>query len=236
LDSRKKLHVVGYRRVVSCTFFRQEEDTDHISVLFPGFSYSDEMPLLYYPRQLLRAAGADVFAVGYNYSENPDFLAASPEERDLWLKTDAIAAYEIAVSQRDYERVTLVGKSIGTRAIGYLMATQEHFPSLGCVWLTPILRNETLCVQMKHKPHRALFVAGTADSEYIPERLAEIQQATKGQALILENADHSLEIEGDIVRSVRVHEGVISEIERFLGRKEILESIDQGKSTESKLW
>ncbi len=103
-----------------------------------------QMPLMYYPGRLLLESGADVFLVGYNYSQRPDFQSAPVEERDLWLRTDAIAAYQAALAQRNYERVTLVGKSIGTRAIGHLLATEERLPSLRCVWLTPILRNETV--------------------------------------------------------------------------------------------
>lgn len=217
MNSIETLDVIGYRsEVVPCTLFRQKQDTQHLAVLFPGFGYSGHMPLMYYPRQLLLSTGADAFVVGYNYSEHPDFLAASADERDLWLRTDTIAAYKTALAQRNYERVTLVGKSIGKRAIGHLLSTEEKLPSLRCVWLTPILRNETLCAQMKMRPHRALFVVGTADSHYDPAGLADVQTATAGQTMVIENADHSLEISGDIVQSIHVLEGLIAEIQKFL--------------------
>ena len=218
MHSIETLDVIGYRNeVVPSTFFRQEHDTNHIAVLFPGFGYTGQMPLMYYPRQLLLESGADVFLVGYNYSQRPDFQSSPVEERDIWLRTDAIAAYKAALAQRNYERVTLVGKSIGTRAIGHLLATEERLPSLGCVWLTPILRNQQLCAQIKQRPHRALFVVGTADSHYDPAKLAEVQQATAGEVMVIENADHSLEITGDIVQSIQVLEGLIGEIQKFLG-------------------
>jgi hypothetical protein len=217
VNSIKTLDVIGYDyEVVPCTFFRQEEETDHIAVLFPGFGYSGQMPLLYYPRQLLLTTGADVFVVGYNYSKDQHFLSASYEERDLWLREDTIACYKAAMAQRNYERVTLVGKSIGTRAIGHLFSSDEQLPSLACVWLTPILRNDLLCAQIKQRPHQALFVAGTADPQYDPGKLAEVQQATAGQTLVIEGADHSLEIMGDIVGSIRVLERMVGEIKEFL--------------------
>jgi hypothetical protein len=203
--------------VVPCTFFRQEHKTGHIAVLFPGFGYTTQMPLMYYPGQLLVQSGADVLLVGYNYSQQPDFRSASVDERDVWLRTDTIAAYKSALAQGDYERVTLVGKSIGTRAMGHLFATQERLPSPQCVWLTPILGNEQLCSQIKQRAHRALFVVGTADSHYVPAKLAELQQATVGQSIVIENADHSLEIKGDIIESVRVLERIMVAIEKFLG-------------------
>lgn len=209
--------VIGHRNeVVPSTFFRQEHKTNHIAVLFPGFGYTVQMPLMYYTGRLLSESGADVFLVGYNYSQQPDFQAASGEEREIWLRTDTIAAYKMALAQRNYERVTLVGKSIGTRAIGHLLATEEPPPSLRCIWLTPILRSELLRNQMKRTPHQALFVIGTSDPHYDPEILAEVQEATAGQVMVIDNADHSLEIKGDIVQSIHVLEGLITKIQKFL--------------------
>ncbi len=213
----EKFDIIGYRNeVFSCTFFRQEHETNHIAVLFPGFGYTVQMPLMYYTGRLLSESGADIFLVGYNYSQQPDFQAASGEEREIWLRTDTIAAYEMALAQRNYERVTLVGKSIGTRAIGHLLATEAPLPSLRCVWLTPILRSGMLRAQIKQRPHRALFVVGTADSHYDPAGLVEIQQATAGQAIVIDKADHSLEITGDVVQSIHILEGLITEIQKFL--------------------
>jgi hypothetical protein len=59
-------------------------------------------------------------------------------------------------------------------------------------------------------------VVGTADSHYDPVKLAEVQQATGGEAVVIENADHSLEIAGDIVKSIRALEGIIAEMQKFL--------------------
>jgi len=210
------LAVIGYRHeMVPCTLYRQEHVTNHIAVVFPGHGYTGRMPLMYYPRQLLLQSGADVLLVEYNYSERPDFQSASVEERDLWLKTDIIPAYEAAFSQRDYERVTLVGKSIGTRAIGHLLATEDRLPSLSCVWLTPIVRNEQLYAQIKQRPHKALFIVGTNDPHYDQAKLSEVQQATAGQAMVIANADHGLEIAGDIVRSIHILEGIIAAMQKF---------------------
>lgn len=217
MHSIETLNVTGYRdEIVPCTFFRQEHETSHIAILLPGFGYTGQMPLLYYPARMLVGSAADVFLVEYNYSQRPDFLHAAVEERDIWLRADVVAAYEAALAQRAYERVTLVGKSIGTRAMGHLFAAQELPPALQCIWLTPILRNEQLCAQIKQRPHRALFVVGTADPHYDPDKLAEVQEATGGEAVVIENADHSLEITSDMVQSIRALERIIAEIQKFL--------------------
>ncbi|MGB6068525.1 MAG: alpha/beta family hydrolase [Desulfomonilaceae bacterium] len=217
MHSIETLNIVGHRNeILPSTFFRQKDESPHIAVIFPGFGYTAQMPLMYYPGRLLLESGADVLLVGYNYFKRPDFRSAPDEERDVWLRTDTIAAYEAALAERDYERVTLVGKSIGTRGMGHLLSTTDPLPSLQCVWLTPILRNEQLCAQIKQNPCSSLFVVGSADSHYDPVKLAEVQQATGGKAIVIENADHSLEIPGDIVESIRALEGIIAEIQKFL--------------------
>ena len=52
---------------------------------------------------------------------------------------------------------------------------------------------------------------------YDPANLAEVQQATAGETLVIENAYRSLEIMGEIVESVRVLERIMLEIQKFLG-------------------
>ncbi len=218
MHSIETLNIIGHRNeVLRSTFFRQKDEAVHIAVIFPGFGYTAQMPLMYYPGRLLLQSGADVLLVGYNYFQRPDFRSAPDEERDVWLRTDTMAAYEAALVQRDYERVTLVGKSIGTRGMGHLLTGTEPLPSPQCVWLTPILRNDQLCAQIIQRPCPSLFVVGTADSHYDPVKLAEVQQATGGEAMVIEDADHSLEIPGDIVKSIRALEGIIAEIRKFLG-------------------
>jgi hypothetical protein len=74
-----------------------------------------------------------------------------------------------------------------------------------------------LYAEIKQQPHRALFVLGTADSHYDQAKLAEVQQAATGETIVIENTDHSPEIGGDIVRSISALEGIIAEIQKFLG-------------------
>ena len=55
------LPIAGYRDLpVPNTFVRQPGETDHLALVFPGYSYPCEMPALYYPVSLLLSLGADV--------------------------------------------------------------------------------------------------------------------------------------------------------------------------------
>jgi predicted alpha/beta-hydrolase family hydrolase len=216
--SFETLNIRGYRNEpVANTFLRQKHDTHHLAVLFPGLGYTAHMPVLYYPGQLLVDRGADVLRVEYAYIRRPDYQAAPGAERARWLYADVSAALDLALAQREYGQVTLIGKSIGTRAAGHLLSTRAHLPRLQCIWLTPLLRDQALCAQIKQVKHRALFVIGTADSQYDAGTLAEVRQATGGDSLVIDGADHGLEIGGDVVQSIRVMQQVIEGIQRFLG-------------------
>src|SRR5439155_18580695 len=142
----------------------------------------------------------DVLGVEYTYGRQPRFQALPDVEQDQWFRADVSAVFDAALAQRNYERVTLVGKSIGTLAVGDLLTTKTRLPRPECVWLTPLLGNERLCAQIKQVRHRALFVIGTSDPEYDQAKLAEMERATGGESIIIDGADHSLEIGGDVVR------------------------------------
>jgi len=90
-------------------------------------------------------------------------------------------------------------------------------PKFQCLWLTPVLKNEHLLSQIKQVKHRALFVIGTADPYYDKRNLDELLQVTGGESITIEAADHSLEIDGDAIKSLQALERVMMGIEKFLG-------------------
>jgi len=211
------LPITGYRaEPVPNTFHRQDGEAHHVAILLPGVAYTCHMPLLYYPTRLLLALGADVLWVEYAYHRRADFQALSEAERERWFITDVTAACQAALAQRPYQQIALIGKSLGTLAMGHLLTEDAELAQARAVWLTPLLRNSRLRTQIQHTHQRSLFVIGTADSHYDPAHLAEMQRATGGQVCVIDGADHSLEIEGDIWRSLQAIEQVMRAIQTFL--------------------
>jgi hypothetical protein len=210
------LEIAGYREQrVPNTFFRQDGQTDHLAIVLPGLGYTGDMPVLYYPKAVLLGLGADVLQVKYAYNERPDFQRLSDAERNQRLSADVAAACDVGLAQRAYQRVSLVGKSLGTRAMADLLGINDRLAHAYCVWLTPLLRDNTLRTAIQQRKPRSLFVIGTADPFYDPAYLAEMQRATGGDALVLEGADHSLEIAGDIDRSLVAMRDLVSAVRAF---------------------
>jgi predicted alpha/beta-hydrolase family hydrolase len=211
------LTIQGYRdEPVPNRFLRPEGAIDRLAVLLPGFGYSLDMPLFYYAEHLLLERGWDVLRVEYAYHKRPEFQKLPKPERDRWLLADTTAAWHAGLSQQTYERVVLIGKSLGTLAMGHLLTQADRPPTAGAVWLTPLLSVERLRQQIQRYGGPSLFVIGTADPHFDPLVLEKMQIATIGEAVVVRNADHGMDIPGDPIASVRAVERVVEALSRFL--------------------
>jgi dienelactone hydrolase len=211
------LAIQGYRdETVPNRFLRPEGAIDCLAVLLPGLGYTLDMPLFYYAENLMLERGWDVLRVEYAYNNRPEFRALPKPERDRWLLADATAAWRAGLGQRPYERVVLIGKSLGTLAMGHLLTLPDPPPTVGAVWLTPLLAEERLHQQIAANGGPSLFVIGTADPHFDPVVLEQMQVATVGEAVVVTNADHGMDIPGDPIASVRAVERVVEALSGFL--------------------
>ena len=211
------LAITGYRdEPVPHTFLRQDQAARHVAILLPGIGYTCDMPLLYYPSRLLLARGADVLRVEYAYQRREDFTAAAPDEQGRRVVADVTAACHAVLAQRDYEQITIVAKSLGTLALGPVLAADPRLAHVHAVWLTPLLRIDHLRAHIARWGGHSLFVIGTADPYYDAAYLAEVQHATRGETIVIEGADHSLEIQGDVLRSLEAMTQVMRAVQQFV--------------------
>jgi pimeloyl-ACP methyl ester carboxylesterase len=200
-------------------FFRQAEASPGLAILFPGLYYSCDMPLLYFPTRLVLQRGMDVLHLNLDYAR-ADFQSASHSEQAKWMGADVQAGFQAGLSLRNYPRIVLVGKSIGTLALAHLLSpgspVKAHPDQIAALWLTPLLHQAQVVTAALESKAPALFVVGTADRTYDPLALERIRAATSASVLILEGANHSLEIPGDIQRSLRFQEDILQAIDQFL--------------------
>ncbi|MDP9368769.1 MAG: hypothetical protein M3Q03_10925 [Chloroflexota bacterium] len=213
------LSIEGYRgEQVPNEFLRQDSDAHHVAILLPGMGYTCDMPLFYYAEMLLLDAGADILRVEYRYNRRPDFRDLPAPVRLNWLLADASAAYQAALVQRQYSGgITLIGKSLGTLAMGHLLSNHPQPGPMRAVWLTPMPREDVLRDQMRRCGGPSLVAIGTADPHFDPMYLQEIRSTTQCQAVVIDDGDHSLDIPGDVIASVRAVERVTREVGAFLG-------------------
>lgn len=211
------LPIIGYNdQPVSNTFITHPSPAKHLGIILPGYRYPAEMPPLHYASRVLLDQGADMLHVDYTYYRT-DFMKQPESEQDKWLSSDVLAACEAGLSRRSYEKITLVGKSLGTVAMGHLLA-DPRFQKAACIWMTPLLTAEWLCARIEQIRPRSLFVIGTADQFYQPDVLNRLEQATHGQSLVLQDVIHSLEVPGDIPKSLLALNQIVQALQEFVSQ------------------
>lgn len=211
------LTIAGYEgEAVPNRFFRREPAAADLAVILPGLGYSADMPMLYYTAQVLRKHGSDVLQVTADYTR-PEFQSAARPQQAAWLAGNAQAAVSAGLAQRSYRRLILAGKSIGTLALAHLLTLDLGLPVVA-IWLTPLLHQGPLVAAALNFTGPALFVAGSGDDTFDPAALARIRQATRAEAILFEGANHSLEIPGDLPRSLRILQDLVAGIDAFMGR------------------
>ena len=209
------LEVTGYNNLrVPNTYFRQPTKTTHLGIILPGYRYSVDRAELYYASRILLEQGANLLRVEYAYNQT-DFMKLPESKQDNWISNDVFAVCNSVLSQHSYERITLVGKSLGTLAMGHLLS-DSLYQKATCIWSTPLLTAEWLCKQIERvKPH-SLFIVGTADKYYLPKVLSNLEKETQGYSLVIEGATHALEIPGSISKSLEVQSQIVTELQNFL--------------------
>jgi hypothetical protein len=209
------LDVVGYKNQrVPNTFIAQPEPTSHLGIILPGYRHSVDMADLHYAGRILLEQGADLLRVEYAYAQT-DFMRKAENIQDEWISSDVFAACNAALSYRPYKKIILVGKSLGTIAMGHLLA-DNRFQQADCVWSTPILTVEWLCSRIEQIRPRSLFIMGTADKFFQPERLKHLENVTHGHALVIEGANHGLEIPDSISESLTALTQIVRALQEFL--------------------
>jgi dienelactone hydrolase len=209
------ISITGYAgRPVPNLFFRQAQAANTLGVILPGLRYTCDMPLLYYAAQLLLQRKGDVLQLHTNYT-GLEYQRAAPSEQARWLAEDALSAVQAGKAQRAYQRLVLVGKSIGTLALAYLVNAPLGAEA-SAIWLTPLLHQAQLVEAALRAKGPALFICGSGDPTYDAaafQRLAKRQNAT---GLLIEAANHSLEIPGDLFRSLQMINHVVHGMADFL--------------------
>lgn len=196
-------------------FLPAGRETSHLAILLPGRAYGLDLPLMLYSAKLLHEKGADILGVDYtSYTADPEM---DPDEIKRRLGSDVLAALNVVLQQRQYQRITLLGKSLGTIVMGRLTTADPRLAQAECIWMTPLLLMEDLRAQIAARPHQALFIGGTADEQFDLDHLAALEKATGGESLVLEGANHILEMPGSVVASMQFLERIMRRMDEFLG-------------------
>lgn len=198
------------------TFFKQETETDHLALILPGLNYTCDMPLLYYSTQVMLGAGADVVQVKYDYTEKTMGKSVSLPEKVALLQKDVTKIASVALEQGKHQRLTVIGKSLGTLGIACLLEAGFPVKPQTCIFLTPILQQMEPALDLIRQCSNTFYVIGTIDPYYDPGLIVKFRTTQPDNFLIIEGVNHSLELPGDAIHSLAVLDNIVRRLNMFI--------------------
>jgi hypothetical protein len=211
----RELKIVGFNgQSLQNVLEPSKPDNQHLAVFLPGIAYGMTFPAMYYPRMVLYSLGADELRI------EPTYRLAGWKEISESQKTDCVIADAKAILEainnlKQYGRVTFVGKSIATLVLAQIIEQRFSLES-EFIWLTPLFKNNHFLETITTKNHRSIFFIGSSDQHYDPALIEQVSKASAGQVIVLEGANHSLEIAGDVFGSIQIQARIANQIKEFL--------------------
>ena len=192
---------------------RHAEEAAGLLIVFPGNRYGVDGPLLYYPSSLLWRSGWDVLAVTYGFQSA--MAEVTPEVFPQTMR-ECRSAVQEALLARSYSRVGLLGKSLGANVVAYLCGALPKLEGSRAAYLTPPIGTGWFDSAYASTRQPSYVALGTADGFYDAEALRQLREVRPCELTVIEGGDHSLEIEGDLERSLEALGKVCREVAAFL--------------------
>lgn len=188
---------------------QNEHSTGSLAVLLPGAGDSFREPLLRYSLQILLKRGFKVLALDKVYGDDPEWrnLTVEQDARKI-VEDDTVKVFEQISRQFSDPIDLLIGRSLGTFAIACLLDRQLVAPKK-IIWQTPALGGKWATMRDCKIP--SFGILGTADYYY---RMA-IENMPKDR-IIIENADHGMEIPGDPIQSIEILKQVMIAVDGWM--------------------
>ncbi len=197
-------------------FYQQEDETATLAVILPGFGYHADLPLLFYPGRIALNNGMDLLRLETAYSRRPEFSRLNDRGQLAWLDADTDAVLNAALARRAYRQLIVIGKSLGTMAMGHLLERHAKLPTSRWVWLTPVLTDLRLVEQVQQQRPLSLFVIGDADQYYNDGLLQILVEATQGRRITIAGGNHILEVPGSVHQTIQALDEVMTGVEDFI--------------------
>jgi hypothetical protein len=208
--------IYGYQdRLVPNKFFDQKGAAKSIALILPGLRYTCDMPLLYYTTELLLNKGFDILQLWADYNI-PGFEDSTQAEQAQHLLQDSQALLNAVNHAHTYDRMLMVGKSIGTLSMTFILNMADTSIKRETIWLTPLLNLEPVAHKVQKLSTPVYLAGSTSDPTFDPGIVAQIQAMPNATLDLIKNADHSLEIPGDPYKSIQALSQVVTSLRSFL--------------------
>ncbi len=193
-----------------------ESGAGKAALMFPGVHYSCRMPLLYYTTKVLYDSGYDILQMRNEYDD--EFLSKPEDEQMELFALDVRAMYDTLYATKAYTGLAMAGKSLGTTAMRMILESRKVPPGTKMIWFTPLLDDPNMkkVFSMFPADSQSLFITGAADDHFDADIATMIEGREDSTLLLIDGADHSLEIRDDHVATIEALKQAIDAVFRFL--------------------
>lgn len=206
--------VVGYKEIeVPYTVVLTEDYTKKLAIFLPGAGYTTKSPLFHFAEEIFLNQNYDVLRVNYQYTDKA-YDEFTMKELDEAILHDVRLVISEALKGRNYQEFYLVGKSLGTIAMGAEMKRPE-FSEAKAVWVTPLLNREEVLNTMVNSKNPALCYIGDKDRYYSPGAFELLKTNPNLDATLLPDINHRLDCDTDALKSIDALKQIIAGIKNF---------------------
>ncbi|MBT2736087.1 alpha/beta family hydrolase [Bacillus sp. ISL-7] len=199
-------------------WIRQDQQSDGLCIMLPGLGYTTQAPLFYYATGVFVNNNMDVLRINYDYRKKEYFSKLSGKEQDDWMYEDVKAVIQDVLKETQYEQYYIVNKSLGSIPMAYERTQNELLRSSYGIWLTPLLKDETVYNALLSENLPALCIIGDKDPHFFEDRIQAIKSNNQIHTVIIPNANHSLEINEDVYTSIQIVNQIMNEIQSFINK------------------
>ena len=202
-------------RTIRNTFIQQAVPGDKIALIYPGLRHSCDKPLLHYTTEILLDQGFDVLQLWADY-DNPEFQGSSQAEQTIRLIEDGKALLQAGIQSSSYSNLILVGKSLGTLTMAFILSEKLNFPKMKTIWFTPLFYLPPVSKIVLELTGPAFVAGSVADHTFDSETVDQLPAKSNIITQVYEGADHSLEIPGEPLRSIQILSSLMANLVEFL--------------------
>ena len=167
-----------------------------IGICFSGLHYSYNYPLMYYSRNVLFENKTDYLAIDCSYSENDFFNQMNDNNQLEYIEKDKYLISEYLIGTLiKYEKIILIGKSIGVHFIRTLLKNTILENKVALVLFTPAYEWNDIILEIIDAKYPVLIIGSRNDKMFNVNNLGKLGERTNCFVLEIPNANHSLEVD-----------------------------------------
>lgn len=182
-------------------------NSDKLCIILPGIGYVLEKSYLDYSKQLAIQLNYDVLEIEYGYQVSRSTFNPEKEFHIMLKETFELIDSNI---EKDYKEILIIGKSIGT-CIQVLLNNHLKCKNITNIYLSPIDKTVELGIT-----ENSLVITGLADPLFTSESLSKLNTIKGINLVTIDNANHSLNIQGDVFKSIDTLKYVLEKIKNFI--------------------